>query len=116
MKYSYVLDTTLNQTEGLDPTDPKIETIFIQTPMMARNYKYYNDIVFLDATYNTNKQKLNLAVLSGISSEGKNILLGISLMARETTENYIWLLSELKNLNDGIEPKVIMTDFDASMC
>jgi hypothetical protein len=28
----------------------------------------------------------------------------------------MWLLSELKNLNDGIEPKVIMTDFDASMC
>jgi len=37
-------------------------------------------------------------------------------MARETTENYIWLLRQLKEMNNGLEPKAIMTDYDASMC
>lgn len=70
----------------------------------------------MDATYNTNRFNLALAVLSGISGEGKNILLGIALMQRETSENYIWLLKQLKEMNNNMEPKVIMTDFDASMC
>jgi hypothetical protein len=116
MKSSYILDTTLNETDGLDPTDPKIEVLLIQTPMMSKNYKHYHDIVFMDATYNTNKFDLRLAVLSGISSEGKNIILAICLMARETAQNYIWLLTKIKEMNQDVEPKVIMTDFDASMC
>jgi len=37
-------------------------------------------------------------------------------MARETTENYQWMLRQLKELNGDLEPKAIMTDYDASMC
>lgn len=55
-------------------------------------------------------------MVNGISSEGKNLILGVALMARETAENYTWLLSKLTELNGGKEPKCIMTDFDASMC
>jgi len=33
-----------------------------------------------------------LIVVSGISSEGKNILLAVAVMQKETTENYVWLL------------------------
>ena len=34
MKFSYVFDTTFNERDGLDASDPKIVTLFIQTPMM----------------------------------------------------------------------------------
>jgi hypothetical protein len=46
----------------------------------------------MDATYNTNQLNLALTVLTGISSEGKNLILGFAFMARETTENYQWML------------------------
>ena len=76
----------------------------------------YHDVIFMDATYNTNQLNLALTVFTGISSEGKNLILGFAFMARETTENYCWLLRQLKEMNGGLEPKAIMTDYDASMC
>jgi hypothetical protein len=70
----------------------------------------------MDATYNTNKQNLALAVISGVSGEGWNIILAIALLSRETAENYRWLLKELIEFNNGVEPNTIITDFDSSMC
>ena len=116
MKYAAVLDTTLGQRENLDPKNPQIECLFIQTPVMSRNYKQYHDCIFMDATYNTNQLNLALAVVNGISSEGKNLILAVALMKEETAENYTWLLRKLTEMNDNLEPKAIMTDFDASMC
>jgi len=83
---------------------------------MAKYYQKYNDVMFMDATYNTNKHDLALAIVSGISSEGKNIIMAIAFLARESIEHYQWLLKTLKDFNAGIEPKTIMTDFDSSMC
>ena len=55
-------------------------------------------------------------MISGINNEGKNIVLGFALVKRETLETYNWLLQNLLRFNDGIEPGVILTDFDSSMC
>ena len=83
---------------------------------MRRNYELYSDVVFMDATYNTNKSNLALALISGVSNEGKNIILAVAFLSRETSENYCWLLRTLKEMNNEIEPTTIMTDFDSSMC
>ncbi len=76
----------------------------------------FHDVVFMDVTYNTNQLGLTLVVISGILSEGKNGLMGFAFMARETTDNYVWLLSQLRDMNGGIEPNLLMTDFDIPMC
>lgn len=55
-------------------------------------------------------------MISGINNEGKNIVLGFALVKRETMETYKWIISNLLRFNDGVEPRVILTDFDASMC
>ena len=83
---------------------------------MRRNYRLYHDVVFMDATYKTNNQSLALTVISGITNEGKNVVLGFALVKRETMDTYKWLLSNLLKFNDDLEPGVILTDFDASMC
>jgi hypothetical protein len=70
----------------------------------------------MDATYNTNKHNLALAILSGVSNEGKNIILAVAFLSWETAENYSWLLRTLTDMNNRIEPRTIMTDFDSSMC
>ena len=99
-----------------DHEQKQLECVLIQTGMMRKNHKYFSDIVFMDSTFNTNTMDLALVVFTGISGEGKNTLLGISLMARETGDNYIWLLQTLLDLNENVAPKVMMTDFDSSMC
>lgn len=70
----------------------------------------------MDATYKTNSHSLALTVFSGVNNEGKNVVMGFALVKRETIETYNWLLSNLVNFNSGVEPKVILTDFDPSMC
>ena len=87
-RFAYLFDSHQKLREDFDPNNPQIEALVIQTPMMARNYAAYHDVVFLDSTYNTNQLGLALAILTGISSEGKNIMLGFAFMARETVENY----------------------------
>lgn len=83
---------------------------------MAKYYAKYHDVVFMDATYNTNKHNLALAIISGVSSEGKNIIMGVAFLQRESTEHYRWLLNTLVDFSGGIEPTTFMTDFDSSMC
>lgn len=113
LRFCYVFDT---QQENQDPRNPQIECLIVQTPMMRRNYKQFSDVVFMDATYNTNQMNLALAIVNGISAEGKNMILAFALMNHESAANYTFFLKKLTEMNDGLEPKCIMTDFDASMC
>ncbi len=83
---------------------------------MSKFYRSYHDVCFMDATYNTNKHGLALAIISGINNEGKNVILGIAFLQSESTEHYTWLLKTLKSFNQNLEPKTILTDFDSSMC
>jgi hypothetical protein len=82
---------------------------------MKRNYDLYHDTVFMDATYACNMHSMPLVVFSGVSNEGRNVIMGFGLVRRETMETYEWLLSTLSKLNETREPAVLLTDFDASM-
>lgn len=66
--------------------------MLIQTSMMSKYYQKYSDVLFMDATYKTNKHDLALTIFSGVSSEGKNIILAIAFLSRETADHYTWLL------------------------
>jgi transposase-like protein len=105
-----------DEANGKVGSELKIDRMFIQTPTMAKYYAKYHDVVFMDATYNTNKHNLALAIISGVSSEGKNIIMGVAFLQRESTEHYRWLLNTLVDFSGGIEPTTFMTDFDSSMC
>lgn len=70
----------------------------------------------MDATYKTNKHELALTIISSVSGEGRNIILGIAFLNRETADHYTWLLKTLLELNGGREPGTIITDYDSSMC
>ena len=83
---------------------------------MRHNYRFYRDVVFMDVTYKTNFHSLALIVFSGVNNEGKNVVLGYALLKRETIDAYKWLLSNLVRFNQGLEPKIIITDMDSSMC
>jgi hypothetical protein len=54
MKFSYVFDGNSCEKERADPNNPQIEMLIVQTPMMRKNYQMYSDVIFMDATYNTN--------------------------------------------------------------
>ena len=79
---------------------------------MAQAYRFYKDVVFLDIVQGSNQLDMALIVLNGVSSEGKPLILGYALLAHESLHNYKWLLSQIKEMNQGVEPGVILTDYD----
>ena len=60
--------------------------------MMGKYYQTFSDVVSMDATYKTNKHDLALTIISSVSGEGRNIILGFAFLARETADHYVWLL------------------------
>lgn len=55
-------------------------------------------------------------MVNGISSEGKNLVMGFALIAKETTDNYVWLLKQIREMNGNQDPGVIMTEYDTNLC
>jgi hypothetical protein len=83
---------------------------------MSRYYQSYYDALQMDSVDDTNKHGLTMAIISGISSEGKNVIIGVAFLSSETTENYTWVLKTMLDFQDGLVPKTIMTDFSSVMC
>lgn len=88
----------------------------MQTPIMRRNYELYHDTIFMDATYRTNHLGMALTIWTAVNNEGRNVIVAFALVERETLETYKWLLLKLVEFNNGVAPKILLTDFDASMC
>ena len=59
---------------------------------MRDNYAKYGDVMFIDATYQTNKYKLPLLVMSGINSNGENVIFGMGLLSKEDAASYDWVI------------------------
>lgn len=80
-RFAYQLDTQHDTATGMAPNgEPMLDRMIIQTPMMHRYYKQYSDAIFMDATYKTNKYDLHLTIMSGVSSENKNVILAIAFV------------------------------------
>ena len=47
--------------------------------------------------------------------EGKNCIMGYAIVRRESLDTYSWIFQNLLACNNGIAPRVMLTDFDPSM-
>ena len=95
---NYIYDLIKNPGQSENPKEELvIDRIFIQTRVMNHFYNRFHDVAFMDATYKTNKHNLALVLISSVNSEGKNILLGVAFLSSESTDNYTWILSNLKS-------------------
>ena len=64
----------------MNPNEPRLDRMIIQTPMMHNYYQQFSDVIFMDATYKTNKYDMHLTIFSGVSSENKNVILAIAFV------------------------------------
>ncbi|XP_057466101.1 protein FAR1-RELATED SEQUENCE 6 isoform X3 [Actinidia eriantha] len=71
---------------------------------------YFDDAIFFDNTYLSNKYEIPLVAFVGINHHGQLVLLGCGLLAGETTESYIWLLKAWMTCMSDRSPQTIITD------
>ncbi|GJZ89869.1 FAR1-related sequence 5-like protein [Tanacetum coccineum] len=78
------------------------------------NYKEFGDIVYFDATFNSNKYNMKFVPFIGIDNHGKCVTLGSGMILHKDTQSYMWLLTAFMTAFLK-EPTMIVTDQDGAM-
>jgi len=76
------------------------------------------EILIMDCTYKTNKYRMPLLTICGITSLGTTFIVGFAFIEKETTKYYDWVLYQLNRLYTCLElprPRVIATDRDLAL-
>ena len=63
-----------------------------------------------DVTYKINRFNLPAFLIVGVDSNGKNRLFAFGLLSSERIEDFVWVFSNFRDIMDGVEPKVIISD------
>ena len=98
-----------------DNDKTKLKRAFVMTGKMKKIYQKFNDVVIIDAIYRTNKHDMPLVVFSGVTSDGSNIIFAYAVIKKEDVETYQWIMKKFIFYNDGLEPGVVLTDFDSNL-
>ena len=82
---------------------------------MQENYSNFNDVIFLNTTYGTNKYGLPAAIISSLDNRGKNVIVAVAFLKDEMKETFLWLIRTFLKLNANKNFSVILTDYDKAM-
>ncbi|KAJ9541940.1 hypothetical protein OSB04_028446, partial [Centaurea solstitialis] len=109
------------QTKGyefeyrLNDITNQLEELFFIYPTSLKMWQAFPHVVFMDATYKTNKYNLPFLEI-GVTSTNKTFSIAFAFMYNEQTSNYTWALTCLKlTINGSFWPRVIVTDRDLAL-
>ena len=111
LKKRQTQDPQFYYTAKLDE-DGKLCSLYWRDSMMKDDYLLYGDVVVFDTTYRTNKYGLICAPFVGVNNHWNNVMFGCAFIANESTESFVWLLTEFVESMGGKKPATIFTDQD----
>ncbi|CAJ2668212.1 unnamed protein product [Trifolium pratense] len=94
-----------------------IQDIFWAHPESVILFNTFPTVLMLDSTYKTNKYKMPLFEIVGVTSTEKSYNVGFAYIANEKEEDFIWALETCRSLlkSKDTVPKVIVTDRDQAL-
>ncbi|XP_038688571.1 uncharacterized protein LOC119987723 [Tripterygium wilfordii] len=99
-----------------DPTTNEVQDLFWAYSPSINLAKAFPYVYMLDCTYKTNKYRLPLLEIVGVTSTDKTFALAFCYMHSEKEENYEWALNCLKELFDEEElPGVFVMDRELAL-
>ena len=105
VKHNYVFRFTTN------PDTQELKFVFMAHPESVKMFRSWPLVLVIDSTYKTNRFKLTLVEVVGVSPVGKSFLVAYCFIDNEETCSYVWVLENVKALLvDGSSPGVIVTD------
>lgn len=69
----------------------RLKYVFWTNGVLSKNYSLFGDAISFDTTYNTNKYSMIFAPFIGIKHHRQCITIGVSILANEKIESFIWL-------------------------
>jgi hypothetical protein len=106
---SWISDHSVNETNN-------VQAIFFAHPDSIKLSRLYNISIVMDCTYNTNKYKMSLLNVVGITSFNTTFYICFAFIPQENETWYNWALDRLKGLYHDLElPKSISIDRDLAL-
>jgi hypothetical protein len=96
----------------------KLQGIFFCRSRSVELLSSYHYILLLDCTYKTNKYKMPLLHIAGVTGANKTFTVAFCFIAEETQSFYEWALESLLNIFNSHKiplPQVILTDREQSL-
>jgi hypothetical protein len=109
--------------DGFHPkftTNPagNLTRIFFCHPNAVKLWRKNPDILILDATYKTNRFRMPLVNIGGVSNNNMTIQVALGFVSGEAEEDYNWVLGCLRHVMEKAridEPRTIITDRQKSL-
>lgn len=98
--------------------DQRLSHLFFGHVESIENFKQNCDVILMDCTYSTNYFDMTLLNIIGNTGMNKTVHLAQAFLNRETFNDFLWTMTELKKLltKHGIPfPQVIFTDRDLAL-
>ncbi|KAL4561205.1 hypothetical protein LXL04_033368 [Taraxacum kok-saghyz] len=92
-----------------------ITHLFVVHPLSIRLAKVFSNIFVMDCTYKTNKYKMPLLDIIGVSCFNTSFYSGFVFLKTEDEYSYVWALNVFKKTLENREPSVIMSDRELAL-
>lgn len=97
-------------------SDGRITRLFIAHPLSIKLARLFSDVFVMDYTYKTNKYKMPLLDIIGVSCFNTSFYSGFAFLKNEDEDSYEWALNAFKKiLGDSNQPSVIITDRELAL-
>jgi hypothetical protein len=94
----------------------QITGLLMASPISVELGRKYRLVFLMDCTYKTNKFKMPLLNVVGLTPQNKSFFFCFIFLKEDTNPYYFWALQKISLLFDGVDrPKVIVTDCDLAL-
>ncbi|CAL5362691.1 unnamed protein product [Camellia sinensis] len=109
-KYNYI-ERHRSEESTMTVTD-----LFWAHPTSLDLFRSFPRILIMDCTYKTNRYRLPLLEIVGVTSTEMTFSVAFAYLQYERVDNYAWVLATLRDVMDGfVVPTVIVTDRELAL-
>lgn len=96
--------------------DGKVTRLFFCPPQCADNLRLHHHVLLVDCTYKTNRYKMPLLHVIGITPLATSFFAGFAILNEECTASYIWAMEKIKQVvGSNNSPAVFVTDRELAL-
>lgn len=115
----YELDQSPNWFVRWWPAEGPVERLFFTHKVVLDILRYNFDLLIMDCTYNTNRFKMKLLDIVGITKLNRTFYAAFCLLKYEDTDSFTWALGHLGGLYQeyfqAASPVTVITDHDPAL-
>jgi len=96
----------------------ELEFLFFTPECMQKLLCENSEVLIMDCTYKTNKYKMPLLIITGVTSLNTSYYIAFCFMKGESFDDYVWVMEALKRLYEKLVlpfPEVILSDGDKAL-